>query len=197
MKIVERSAAELIPAEYNPRELTEDQFEQIKASIQRFGMVDPIIVNKNKDRKDIIIGGHQRVKVATRMGIDKVPTVELDLTLEQEKELNVRLNKNTGRWNFDLLANHFDPSELLSWGFNETELSFFDAAFEEEPNMDDEFDAARETYENNAIKQIILYFDGDQYEDVLTRLDKVIEKEDLEDNSQALIKLLEAYEQAE
>ena len=46
---------ELIPAEYNPRKLTEEDRQAIRASIKRFGLVDPIIVNKNKDRKNIIL----------------------------------------------------------------------------------------------------------------------------------------------
>ena len=86
-------------------------------------MVDPIIVNKNKDRKNIIIGGHQRVKVAKDMKIEVVPCLELDLTYEKERELNVRLNRNTGEWDMDSLANFFDEDELMDWGFNEKEFN--------------------------------------------------------------------------
>ena len=104
------------------KKLSDEQYKQLKDSISRFGLVDPIIVNKNKDRKGIIIGGHQRVKVAKTMGIEKVPCVEIDLTYDKERELNVRLNKNTGSWDFDVLANTFDIDELLDWGFDEKEL---------------------------------------------------------------------------
>ena len=62
------------------------------------------------------------MKVATMLGIEKVPCIELDLTKEKEKELNVRLNKNTGEWDWDMLANNFDTGELLDWGFVEQEL---------------------------------------------------------------------------
>jgi len=58
MKIVNKKIADLIPAEYNPRQLSSDQREQISASLKRFGFVDPVIVNSHPDRKDIIIGGH-------------------------------------------------------------------------------------------------------------------------------------------
>ena len=64
MKIINKNINDLIAAEYNPRQLKKDQYEHIANSIKRFGIVDPIIINKNKDRKNIIIGGHQRVKVA-------------------------------------------------------------------------------------------------------------------------------------
>ena len=121
-KIIQRDIDSLIFAEYNPRQLTKDQHQHLKDSIQRFGLVDPILVNKHKDRKDIIIGGHQRVRVAKDLDIDKVPCIELSLSYEKERELNVRLNKNTGEWDMDNLANFFDMEELIDWGFDEDEL---------------------------------------------------------------------------
>ena len=78
MKIIEKKIIDLIDAEYNPRQLTEKQYEDLEQSIDKFGFVDPIIVNKNKDRKNVVIGGHQRIKIAKRMGINKVPCVELE-----------------------------------------------------------------------------------------------------------------------
>ena len=121
-KIIHKQIDDLIFAEYNPRQLSDDQYKHLKDSISRFGLVDPIIINKNKDRKDIIIGGHQRVKVARTMGIDEVPCVEIDLTYDKEKELNVRLNKNTGDWDFDILGNLFELDNLLEWGFDDEEF---------------------------------------------------------------------------
>ena len=117
--IIQKPIDSLIFAEYNPRQLSNAQYKQLKDSISRFGLVDPIIINKNKDRKDIIIGGHQRVKVAKTMGIKEVPCVEIDLTYDKEKELNVRLNKNVGSWDYDILANTFDMEELKDWGFSD------------------------------------------------------------------------------
>ena len=121
-KIIHREINSLIFAEYNPRQLTKDQYQNLKDSITRFGLVDPIIVNSNKDRKNIIVGGHQRVKVAKDMDIEYVPVLEVDLTYEKERELNIRLNKNTGEWDMDNLANFFDMDELVEWGFDEDEL---------------------------------------------------------------------------
>lgn len=122
MKIVKRNTADLIGAEYNPRQITEKQFSDLCDSVKRFGLIDPIIVNKNPERKDIVIGGHQRLRVAKHLELKEVPTVELDLTPEQERELNVRLNKNTGEWDFDMLANHFQVDELKDWGFEDTDF---------------------------------------------------------------------------
>jgi DNA modification methylase len=134
--IVPRNPKDLISAEYNPRSLSEEQHRTISDSIKRFGFVDPVIVNKHKDRMDIIIGGHQRVKVAESLGYTEVPTVELKLTLEQEKELNVRLNKNTGSFDYDMLANHFEVESLIEWGFSSEELDFFEP--EEEPEVEED-----------------------------------------------------------
>ena len=121
-QIIQKDVESLIFAEYNPRQLTKEQYKNLRDSIDRFGLVDPIIINKNKDRKNIIVGGHQRVKVAIDMDILKVPVIEVDLTYEKEKELNVRLNKNTGEWDMDNLANMFEMNDLIDWGFDEDEL---------------------------------------------------------------------------
>ena len=123
MKIKEYPIDQLISAEYNPRQLTQRQYQNLRDSIQRFGLVDPILININKDRKNIIIGGHQRVNIAKVLKIKKVPCVELDLTVEQERELNIRLNQNTGGWDFDVLADNFDLDELMDFGFEEKDLS--------------------------------------------------------------------------
>jgi len=121
---------QLVYAEYNPRQLTKDQYKHLKDSITRFGLVDPLIVNTHKDRKNILVGGHQRLKVATDLGIKEIPCVEVKLSYDQERELNIRLNKNTGEWDYDTLANHFDISDLTDWGFTDDDLMFFE---EDEP----------------------------------------------------------------
>ena len=131
MNIIEKKCSDLIGAEYNPRELTDKQFSDLKDSLTRFGVVDPVLVNINPERKNIIIGGHQRKRVWEEMGNKTIPCVELDLTLEQEKELNIRLNKNTGQFDFDALANYFDESDLIDWGFTDFDFSM-DAEFEDE-----------------------------------------------------------------
>ena len=138
-KIIQRDIDSLIFAEYNPRQLTKDQYKNLKDSIDRFGLVDPIIVNSNQDRKNIIVGGHQRVKVAKDMKIKEVPVLEVDLTYDRERELNVRLNANTGEWDTDILANMFELDELQDWGFDDIDLKIDDVKLdteEEKPKKD-------------------------------------------------------------
>ena len=52
----------------------------------------------------------------------QIPCVVLDLSKEKERELNVRLNKNTGDFDIDILANEFDIDELVDWGFKHIDL---------------------------------------------------------------------------
>lgn len=139
MKVKEYDINQLISAEYNPRQLSQRQYQNLRNSIQRFGLVDPILINVNKKRKNIIIGGHQRVNIAKVLGIEKVPCVELDLTLEQERELNIRLNQNTGDWDFDILADNFDLNELIDFGFEEKDLKL-DMFEEEKEGLTDDDD---------------------------------------------------------
>ena len=122
MKIVKRKIKELIGAEYNPRKLTKVQEQDLKDSLIRFGLVDPVLVNINPERKNIIIGGHQRIRVWESIGNIDIDCIELDLTLDRERELNVRLNKNTGGWDDELLKDYFEFEELIEWGFTAGEL---------------------------------------------------------------------------
>lgn len=115
---------DLIGAEYNPRKISEKQLQDLTDSIRRFGFVEPVIVNVNPERKNIIISGHQRVRVATAIGETEVPCVEVDLTVERERELNIRMNKAGGEFDLNLLHDNFSLGDLISWGFEEKELNF-------------------------------------------------------------------------
>jgi DNA modification methylase len=115
-------ASELRSAEYNPRKWDEEAIKQLSESIKRFGLVDPIIVNSASKRRNVVIGGHFRLKVAKDLGFVEIPVVYVNIPdIEKEKELNIRLNKNTGDWNWDLLAD-FDESFLSDVGFSSEEL---------------------------------------------------------------------------
>lgn len=123
MDIVQVDIKQLNPAEYNPRKLNEEQFNNIKLSLQRYGFVNPIVVNSNPSRHNIVVGGHQRLKVAHELSYTEVPVVYVDLSQQQEKELNIRLNKNTGDWDLESLSEFFTKTELQDWGFDNEELS--------------------------------------------------------------------------
>lgn len=114
--------SELKPAEYNPRKWNEETTKQLTESIRKFGFVDPIIVNSADNRKNIVIGGHFRLKVAKKLGYKQAPVVLVNIPdINREKELNIRLNKNTGEWDWKLLTN-FDESFLANIGFSSEDL---------------------------------------------------------------------------
>ena len=113
----------LKPAEYNPRKkLTpeDSEYKKIQASIERWGYCDPVIVNKDMT----VIGGHQRLKVMKDLGYTQISAVVLDIGKNDEKALNVALNKISGSWDFELLSNLM--SDLVTDGFD-VELTGFDA----------------------------------------------------------------------
>ena len=118
MNIVKIEINKLKAATYNPRQISTKQYKDLKESINKFGLVDPIIVNKCYT----IIGGHQRYKICKDLDYKDIGCIILDLDKEQERELNIRLNKNTGEFDMDILANEFDIDQLVDWGFKHIDL---------------------------------------------------------------------------
>ena len=95
--------ADLIPASYNPRKKLkpgDKEYQKIKNSITEFGYVEPVIVNSDMT----IIGGHQRVSVLSDLGYEEIDCIVIDIDKQKEKALNIALNKITGEWNKELLA---------------------------------------------------------------------------------------------
>jgi DNA modification methylase len=126
-----KKISELTPAPYNPRESTEKQESQLKQSLKKFGVVEPIIYNK---QTGYIVGGHFRVRELQKLGYTEIECVIVDLSEEDEKELNIRLNANTGQWDWDALANNFELEDLNDWGL-------------EVPNMKHELEAEEDNFE--------------------------------------------------
>jgi len=124
----------------NPRSLSEKEFKQLKTSLDKFGMIDKPIVNA--DPANTIIGGHQRKHVLEASGVKEcecwIP--DRELSEREVEELNIRLNKNTGSFDFDILANEFELDDLLEWGFDKGELDLDlwadDAPEDVEPQID-------------------------------------------------------------
>jgi len=115
MIIEKKQIADLIPAPYNPRQSTAKQEKHLKESLEKFGLVEPIIFNK---QTGYIVGGHFRVRELKKLGIKEVECVIVDLNEADEKELNIRLNANTGSWDWDTLANDWEVVDLEAWGLD-------------------------------------------------------------------------------
>ena len=127
MNIEKKNVKDLLPADYNPRKDLkpgDPEYEKLKRSIEQFGYVEPVIWNEKTGH---VVGGHQRLKVLTDMGITEVDVVVVDMDTEKEKALNIALNKISGEWDteklalviadlqgtdFDVSLTGFDPEEL-------------------------------------------------------------------------------------
>jgi hypothetical protein len=126
---------ELVEWEKNPVQLTEHEAGEIRKSLKRFGLVLPLVANAPVGGgRRRLIDGHQRkhVEEAARVWTEdtevdvRVPSRVL--TERECDELAIRLRQNTGKWDFDLLANNFELEDLFEWGFTprELELGGFD-----------------------------------------------------------------------
>ena len=148
MEIKELSLKELKPAAYNPRKKLkkgDKEYEKIKQSLLKFGYVDPIIVNKNMT----VIGGHQRLTVLKDLDYETAKCVIVDLPKEDEKALNIALNKITGQWDEALLAELLvDLQEsdfnLDLTGFEPPEIDDILSNVHDKELSEDEFDVEEE-----------------------------------------------------
>ena len=134
----------LRPAAYNPRvDLTpeHEEYQKIKRSIEEFGYVEPVIVNKDFT----VIGGHQRVKVLKDLGHKEIQCVVVDIDKTKEKALNIALNKISGDWDRELLKDlllELDSGviDVTITGFDMSEIEDLMTAFYEEPKEEEGFD---------------------------------------------------------
>jgi len=104
----------------NPRELSKKDEAELCYSIDTFGIIDRPFINHD----NTIIGGHQRIRVLHKLGHKEIEVNVPSRALSENEveELNVRHNKNTGDWDYDILANEYEISDLINWGFLEEEL---------------------------------------------------------------------------
>ena len=138
----------LKPAEYNPRKKLktgDKEYEKIKNSIEEFGFADPLVVNSDMT----IIGGHQRLTVAIDLGYTEVPCAVVDIDKVREKALNIALNKITGAWDEDLLAELLEDIQnsnfdLGKTGFDPPEINTLFNKIHDKQIHEDDFDVDAE-----------------------------------------------------
>lgn len=148
MEIKELPLKELKPAAYNPRKKLkkgDKEYEKIKQSLLKFGYVDPIIVNEDLT----VIGGHQRLTVLKDLDYETAKCVIVKLSKEDEKALNIALNKITGQWDEALLVDLLlDLQEsdfnLDLTGFEPPEIDDILSNVHDKELSEDEFDVEEE-----------------------------------------------------
>ena len=104
----------------NPRQIVKEKFERLTNLIDKFGLIDKPIVNHDLT----IIGGHQRVKYLKKKKVKTIECWVSDrlLTDDEIDELCIGLNLHQGTWDWDVLANEWEPLDLLKYGFSEEQL---------------------------------------------------------------------------
>ena len=162
MEIVKVDINELISPEYNPRQITDEEMGKLKNSINEFGYVAPIIVNKHNNH---IVGGNQRYEALNSLGYTDVDVIFVDEPdLNREKALNIALNKISGDWDtlklkeilIELNENDFN---LDLTGFEEIELT--DLNIELDNHKEDKTEITEDDYEPEEIEVTVQH--GDLY----------------------------------
>jgi len=132
---------DIIPNTENPRIIKDDKFKKLVQSIKDFPEmleIRPIVVNNEM----MILGGNMRLKAIQEIGLKEVPIIKAEnLTEQQQREFLIKDNVGFGEWDWDALANDWDPSELNEWGLDVpnmdlTELEAEDDNFEEPENIE-------------------------------------------------------------
>ena len=101
LSVVHVPIDDLRPDPANPRRISDAELDSLTRSIRQFGFVDPVIA-RLEDKS--VIGGHQRLLAARRLGLASVPVILLDLSGDQARLLNLALNRISGSWDEELLA---------------------------------------------------------------------------------------------
>lgn len=148
MEFKKLKIVDLVPASYNPRKALkpgDKEYEKIKNSILEFGYVDPVIVNGD----GTIIGGHQRVTVLSDLGYEEMDCIVVDIDKTKEKALNIALNKITGEWNKELLADLIKDLQASDFdvsftGFDPPEIEQLFNSVHDKDIQEDEFDVDAE-----------------------------------------------------
>lgn len=141
-----RNIDDLVDHPRNARFISKEDCQHLKKSIAKFGLIDKPIITYD----GFIIGGHQRIRVLKEIGHIEVECWVCDdekpFTEQEIDELNIRLNKNTGAWDWDKLANEWDVTNLCEWGFKPSEFEDADIKVKK-PKVSFEFDDSEEMQE--------------------------------------------------
>lgn len=143
----------------NPRCIKQEQLKHLKKSFQKFDYVETVVINLD----NMIIAGHMRVKI---LKSQKKKNEEIEvrvpnrmLTPEECDEYLIRSNKNTGDWDWDILANEWETEKLFDWGFTEDELDFKDPDKDLQDENEEEEEVPEPAKDEDAKTKI-----GDLYE---------------------------------
>lgn len=176
-----RKISDLRPAEYNPRKrLTpeDSEYQKLKASIETFGYVDPIIINKD----GTVIGGHQRLFVLQDLGYDEADVAVVDLNKNDEKALNIALNKISGEWDEERLASIFAELDVEGYslnltGFTDDEIFKLNESLagSELEDIDEVKSKSEVNLHTLKIDRTVVELTDDEYDELIAELNRYVE----------------------
>lgn len=181
------------PYERNTKVHDEKQIAQLADNMKRLGYWVPIVVDKDM----VVISGHARLAALKLLGAKTAPVIVASrLSDDDVRTLRLADNKlNESPWDMETLKLELEAigNELGQLaGFPALEIGDIAEPEVDENTVDESFN----TFLNNTIKQIVLYFESEQYENIVNRLNNLRNAMGVESNTEVFIKLLEHYENA-
>jgi ParB-like chromosome segregation protein Spo0J len=177
----------------NPRVILDENFQALVDSIKQDGFmlsIRFIVVDKH----NVVVGGNQRLKACQVAGVEQVPVVRADdLSKEQLKEFVIKDNIYYGTWNKEALAEHYSDAEMVQVGMKLIEVAVprMETIGDIQPEIDQsDLEKRKETYENNAIKQIVCYFPAELYEKVVQSIDAIKKHMGVQETPEVLLNLI-------
>jgi len=192
----------------NPRCISESKFQKLVQSIKDVPWMlklRPIVVNDC----NIILGGNQRHRACVEAGMTHVWVIKADkITDAQQRRFILRDNIDFGKYDQEILWKHYTPEEFVKYGGEIELLEKKAVSVDEEvkppppigddvvePNLDEEgYEESSEEFKNKSVKQVVFFFQTDQYVNVIKDLDDISKKLDCDDNSEVLLHLVQFYE---
>jgi hypothetical protein len=190
MKTKVMKLTELKENKSNPRVIKDDKFNKLVKSIKEFPKMlemRPIVVDKD----NVVLGGNMRLKACKDAGLTEVPVLSAEhLTPEEQQQFIVKDNLSYGEWDWDALISDFNMDSLTKWGMDVPSFNM--------NLMEPQVDYAvlgdkMNTYVNNTIKQIVLYYETSEYIDMLNELDSIGNEKGFDDNSSVVEFLVKYY----
>ena len=196
----------------NPRKISDSQRQALRENIDEFGTIERPVVNKDGQ----IIGGHQRVEIFRAKGVGKLKcwTPSRKLNHSQANKLMLRLNKVGGEWDNEILRTDFSEAFLLESGWDDSEISEMwgkpiegvpeqnaptetqvDEALEEPEVDESDLQKRLETYNTTMVRQVVLYYDAETFEELQPRMLRARKSSMTDDNSELFMHLLRFYEE--
>lgn len=180
----------------NPKDVEPEDFERLKKQIQKFGLYKPLIVTKDGE----VLGGNSRLRALKELK-EKLVWVYVVKARTKKEKMAYAFSDNdaSGKWENGELAQlisdfKIDPETLSSYRVDAGFL--LDIIQEEKAREEDEkqVDNTRQAYEENDTKQIVLFLDNDQKQEVELFIEQVMDSNELGTKEEALLMLLDHYE---